>query len=65
MLYGVLGFQATAEGYELHPRVPKDWPSLTISGIRFHDQVLDITAYADGRVETKPSECCDARAKRQ
>jgi hypothetical protein len=34
--------------------MPKDWPSLTVSGIRFHDQVLDITAYADGRVETKP-----------
>lgn len=54
MLYGFLGLQTTADGYEVHPRLPKDWPSLTISGIRFHDQVLDITAYADGRVETKP-----------
>jgi hypothetical protein len=52
MLYGFLGFQATADGYEMHPRLPKDWPSLTINGIRFHDRVLTITAHADGRVET-------------
>lgn len=51
MLHGFLGFQATADGYEVHPRLPKDWPSLTINGIRFHDCVLNITAHADGRVE--------------
>lgn len=48
-----LGFQATAEGYEVDPRLPKDWPSLTISGIRFHDRVLTITAHEGGRVEVK------------
>ena len=53
MLYGFLGFQATADGYEVHPRLPKDWPSLTINGIRHHDQVLTITTHADGRVEAK------------
>lgn len=51
MLYGFLGFHPTADGFETQPRLPKDWPSLTISGIRFHDRVLKITAYADGRVE--------------
>ena len=51
MLQGFLGFEATAEGYEVHPRLPKHWPLLTITGIRFHDQILDITAHADGRVE--------------
>jgi hypothetical protein len=51
MLHGFLGFEASAEGYKLHPRLPKDWPSLTISGIRHHDRVLTITAHADGRVE--------------
>lgn len=51
MLHGFLGFHANADGYELHPRLPKDWPSLTISGIRFHDRVLTITAHADGRME--------------
>ncbi len=52
MLYGFLGFTATREGYRLHPRLPKDWPSLTIKGIRFHDQVLDITVRADGQAPT-------------
>jgi len=50
MLYGFLGFQATADGYEVHPRLPKDWPSLTISRIRCHDRVLTITAQANGHV---------------
>jgi len=47
-----------------HPRLPKNWPSLTISGIRFQDRVLTITADADGRVEVKPGETHDAKAKR-
>ena len=49
----VLGFQPTADGYEVNPRLPKAWPSLKVSGIHFHDQVLEITARANGRVETK------------
>lgn len=56
MLYGFLGFEATPEGYSLNPRLPGDWPSLTITGIRFHDQVLDITAHRDGRVEVVTSQ---------
>jgi hypothetical protein len=51
MLQGFLGFQATAEGYEVRPRLPKDWVRLTITGIRFHEHILDITAHADGRVD--------------
>ncbi|MCB1089077.1 MAG: hypothetical protein KDM63_18725, partial [Verrucomicrobiae bacterium] len=53
MLYGFLGFQATDDGYEVHPRLPKDCPSLTISDIRFQDRVLTITTHANGRVEAK------------
>jgi hypothetical protein len=63
MLHGFLGFQATADGYELHPRLPKDWPSLTISGIRFQDRVLTLTAHADGRLETQPSDSPDTKNK--
>jgi hypothetical protein len=63
MLHGFLGFQATANGYELHPRLPKDWPSLTISGIRFQDRVLTLTAHADGRVETQPGDSPDTKTK--
>lgn len=53
VLYGFLGFRATADGYETHPRLPKEWPSLTIRGIRFQTEILDITAHADGRVEAR------------
>jgi hypothetical protein len=34
--------------------LPRDWPSLTITGIRWHDEVLTVTAHADGRVEVRP-----------
>lgn len=59
MLYGFLGFTPTADGYTLQPRLPSDWPSLTITGILFHDQVLDITAHADGRVEVRDREAAE------
>ncbi|MFM8413979.1 MAG: hypothetical protein ACKOCX_04565 [Planctomycetota bacterium] len=51
MLYGFLGFQPSLEGYRIEPRLPAGWPSLTITGIRFHDEVLDVPAHADGRIE--------------
>ena len=53
LLQGFLGFHPTPEGYTLQPRLPRDWPSLTITGIRLRDDVLDITAHADGRVEVQ------------
>jgi cellobiose phosphorylase len=53
MLYGFLGFKPDADGCELNPRLPKDWPSLTITRIHIHDHVLDITAHQDGRMEIK------------
>ena len=56
MLYGFLGFTANADGYKVQPRLPKDWPALTLTGIHFHDEVLDITAHADGRVEVQKRE---------
>lgn len=54
ILYGFLGFKPTPDGYSVHPRLPHGWPSLTISGIHLHDEVLDITAHADGRLEVIP-----------
>lgn len=51
MLDGFLGFNPTADSYTLEPRLPSDWPSLTVRGIHLHGEVLDITAYADGRTE--------------
>ncbi len=44
MIYGFLGFEPLADGFKLSPLLPKDWPVLRISNIRFHDQVLAITA---------------------
>ena len=46
MLYGFLGFQPTAEGCRIEPRLPQAWPSLTITRIHLHDQVVAITADA-------------------
>ncbi len=53
MLYGFLGFNPTADGFDLNPRLPRDWPSLTITRIHIHDHVLDLTAQAGGRVQIK------------
>ncbi len=50
MLYGFLGFRPTETGYEVHPRLPAGWPSLTITNIHHGTQRLDITAHSDGRV---------------
>lgn len=53
MLYGFLGFEPTAEGYRANPRLPSDWPSLTIRGIRIGNTIIDLTAYPDGRIEER------------
>ena len=43
MLYGFLGFRPTADGFAVNPRLPKDWPELSVTRIRLHESVLDIT----------------------
>ena len=43
MLYGFLGLKPTVDGCEISPRLPGDWPSLTITRIHLHDHVLDVT----------------------
>jgi hypothetical protein len=50
MLYGFLGFRPTPEGFEVNPRLPEAWPSLTITGIHLHDRVIDVTAEQGGAV---------------
>jgi len=44
MLYGFLGFKPTAAGCELAPRLPADWPALTVTRIHLHDHVLSVSA---------------------
>jgi len=43
MLYGFLGFKPTVQGAEFAPRLPADWPSLTVTRVHLHDHVLNLT----------------------
>jgi len=47
MLYGFLGFHPRLDGCLVAPRLPAEWPSLTVRGIRLHDVSLDVTATRD------------------
>ena len=62
MLYGFLGFRPTPEGFEIRPRLPQAWPAVTITGIRLHDRVIDVTAERGGavRIEHKGDQKGDA-----
>jgi len=60
MLYGFLGFKPTADGCEIAPRLPADWPSVTITRIHLQDHVLDISA--GGKEITVADRAPDGRA---
>jgi hypothetical protein len=47
MLKGFLGFAPRADGFTLNPRLPSDWPELTIDRIRFQNLTLRIRATRD------------------
>ena len=42
MIDGFLGFSPATDGFALDPRLPSDWPELTVDRIRFHDHVFRI-----------------------
>ena len=44
MLYGFLGCEPRPGGLRLDPRLPADWPSLTITRVQAQNHVLDLTA---------------------
>jgi hypothetical protein len=44
LLYGFLGLQPTPTSLSLNPRLPKSWPSLTVTNIRYHHHTLSVTA---------------------
>jgi hypothetical protein len=48
MLFGFLGLQPTANGLIIDPKLPADWPELTITRIHIHDHVLNIMATHGG-----------------
>ena len=39
MLYGFAGFNPSLNGFALDPKLPEQWPSLTIRDIRFHGNI--------------------------
>ena len=53
MLYGFLGFQPTADGFICEPRLPKDWPELTVTRVYLKDRIVDVTGRQDGTFEVK------------
>ena len=44
MLNGFLGFAPRSDGFRIEPRLPRDWPELTIDRLRWHDLTLRVTA---------------------
>ena len=53
MLDGFLGFEPTAAGCRVRPRLPADWPELTVTAIRLRGHVVDVTARRDGSVTVR------------
>ncbi len=51
MLRGFLGFEPTAEGCKLSPKIPPEWTSLTVRDIHLHGYILHCTVHANGRAE--------------
>ena len=44
MLFGFMGFNPEMEGFSIYPKLPVNWPELTIDRIRWQDQTLTINA---------------------
>ncbi len=42
VLDGFLGFRPTPEGFSIDPKLPSDWPGLTVNRIHIHDRVYTI-----------------------
>ncbi|MGQ9607788.1 MAG: glycosyl hydrolase family 65 protein [bacterium] len=47
MINGFMGFKPRGDGFEINPRLPKDWSSLEITQIHLHDMILDVSASKD------------------
>ena len=42
MVEGFLGLAPTASGFTLNPVLPRDWPELTITRVRYQDTVFSV-----------------------
>ncbi len=47
MLDGFLGFKARADGFEISPNLPGEWPELTITRVHLHRSVIDLKCSND------------------
>ena len=47
MLYGFLGFSPRLDGFALNPKLPSDWPELSVTKIAFQDQIFNISVSRD------------------
>ncbi|MFM1904998.1 MAG: hypothetical protein RLZZ440_2898, partial [Planctomycetota bacterium] len=50
VLEGFLGLEPTVDGCRISPRLPADWPAVTVRGIHLQGGVIDATADRDGTV---------------
>ena len=55
MLYGFMGFNPTVDGFSVDPKLPTDWPELTVTRIKLHKHIINLTA-ADGFVKVISTE---------
>lgn len=53
MLDGFLGITPHADGLRIAPRLPRDWPSLTMTGIVYHGNTLEMTAEQNGAIRVR------------
>ncbi len=47
MIYGFLGVEPRPDGLRINPRLPADWPSLTVTRIQVRGCVLDVAASSE------------------
>ncbi len=47
MIEGFLGFAPTVDGFSVDPKLPEDWPELTVTRIRLRDVVYDLHVSLD------------------
>lgn len=53
MLYGFMGIEPQIDTLTINPKLPSDWPSLTIAGINWQGNLLDIIATRDGTLKIR------------
>jgi len=53
MIYGFMGLKPGTDRIMINPRLPSHWPELKITSIRWHDNLIDLTATNDKQIKIK------------